>query len=98
MSVIGEVSAAQEARSERRSPTESDAARWRDATVRTAPRSYSGRSALRGYLMTTRNWKLSQVISLTFVGAILAFVLISALGAGESTLMSDTVIAQTASY
>jgi len=44
--------------------------------------------------MTNRRWKLSQVISLSFVGAILAFVLMGAIKTGESALMSDTMIIQ----
>ncbi len=47
--------------------------------------------------MTARHWKFSQVISLAFVGAILAFVLIGAVAGGESALMSDAMILQTAS-
>ena len=47
--------------------------------------------------MTARHWKFSQVISLAFVGAILAFVLIGAAATGEGSLMSDAMIIQTAS-
>lgn len=47
--------------------------------------------------MTARHWKFSQLISLAFVGAILAFVVIGAVANGEGALMSDAVIVQTAS-
>ncbi len=46
--------------------------------------------------MTARHWKLSQLISLAFVGALLVFVLVGTVATGESALLSDTVILQDA--
>lgn len=67
------------------------------ATLAATPRYSCGRTALRGYLMTSRHWKFSQVASLVFVGAMLAFGLVGAIATGDNTLMSDAVIVQSAS-
>ncbi len=47
--------------------------------------------------MTDRHWKFSQVISLAFLSAILAFVLIGAVATGKGALLSDPIIVQAAS-
>ena len=47
----------------------------------------------RGIQMVGRQWKLSQLISLTFVAAVFGFIMLGSFGGGQSTLMADIAVA-----